>query len=232
LKLNKVGYGFPDNPEVEVLRGVSFEVARGERLVVTGPSGGGKSTLCDIILGLIEPSRGSAEINGIPAARWLIDNPGSVSYLPQETYLFEGSLRSNICIGLMPEEIFNERLIEIIKIAQLEDLIKSLPFGLDTQINPMATNISGGEKQRIGIARALYPNPNIIIMDEATSQLDVNTENLFLNAMSSLDDSVSVIYIAHRLSVLNFFPRVVFLEDGMITFDGLLGVTNNKPLKL
>lgn len=232
LRLQNVGYRFPDSPAIEVLKGVSLEVTRGERIVVTGPSGGGKSTLCDIVLGLLEPSRGNAEINGISAATWSRFNPGSVSYLPQETYLFEGTLQSNICIGLLPEEIFMERLLEVIKIAQLEDLINSLPLGLDTLINPMATNISGGEKQRIGIARALYPNPSIVVMDEATSQLDVNTEDLFLNAISALDDSVSVIYIAHRLSALKFFPRVVFLEDGRITFDGLLKKESDKPKKL
>jgi ABC-type multidrug transport system fused ATPase/permease subunit len=232
LRLQNLGYGFPDSPEIEILRGVSVEVVSGERVVITGPSGAGKSTLCDIMLGLLEPSRGNAEINGIPAARWMRFNPGSISYLPQDTYLFEGTLRSNICIGLMPEEIFNERLNEVVKIAQLEDLVRSLPLGLDTLINPMATNISGGEKQRIGIARALYPNPSVIIMDEATSQLDVNTEDLLLNAISLLDDSVAVIYIAHRLSALKFFPRVIFLEDGNITFDGLIQDQGDKPYKL
>lgn len=219
IELRDLTFMYP-NSEQKVLKSLSFKITQGERVAIVGPSGSGKSTLCDLLLGLLDPSMGSLQIGDIPAATWIEHNLGKVSYLPQETTLISGTLLQNICLGLDEEQIDFDGVALALRRAQLDAFVKDLPDGLETYLGVSGSNLSGGQKQRIGIARALYSNPNIIIMDEATSALDAETEHEIMTVLESLGNETTVIFIAHRLSSIRDFPRVMYFEDGALLCDG------------
>ena len=219
IELNRVSFRFPDSEE-DVLSELSFEIETGERVAIVGASGSGKSTLCDIFLGLLEPTTGKIEIGSQIAEKWIRGNIGSISYLPQDVTLIGGTVIDNICIGLSDFEIDQERVADTILQAQLAEFVKSLPDGIHTDLGKNGIKISGGQKQRIGIARALYSKPSILILDEATSALDAETENGIMSVLESLGDTVTLIFIAHRLSSIRNFKRVLYFEGGKLLADG------------
>lgn len=219
IQLRDLSFTYP-NADAGVLQHLTFTISPGERVAVVGPSGAGKSTLCDIFLGLLEPSEGSLVIGQDSASQWIRDNPGSVSYLPQETTLISGSLLENICLGIDEAEVDLEQVKRTISRAQLDNLVASLPNGMKSDLGTGGAKLSGGQKQRIGIARALYSNPKIVIMDEATSALDAETEHAIMSVLETLDKEVTLVFIAHRLSSIREFPRILYLEDGRLLADG------------
>ncbi len=219
IELNRVSFRFPDSEE-DVLSELSFEIETGERVAIVGASGSGKSTLCDIFLGLLEPTTGKIEIGNQIAEKWIRGNIGSISYLPQDVTLIGGTVIDNICIGLSDFEIDQERVADTILQAQLGEFVKLLPDGIHTDLGKNGIKISGGQKQRIGIARALYSKPSILILDEATSALDAETENGIMSVLESLGDTVTLIFIAHRLSSIRNFKRVLYFEGGKLLADG------------
>jgi ABC-type multidrug transport system fused ATPase/permease subunit len=221
IELKEVFFSFP-NSDTQVLKNVSFLIRPGEKVAVVGPSGAGKSTLCDILLGLLNSSEGLVKIGNRPAAEWVNENPGKVSYLPQEVTLTNGTLLENVCLGVERSEINWEAFSMAVERAQLSAVIEQLDAGIETDLGVSGTSLSGGQRQRVGLARALYSEPNILIMDEATSALDAMTEFEVMSAIDDLDLKTTVIIIAHRLSSIRKFPRILYLENGMLLGDGEL----------
>jgi ABC-type multidrug transport system fused ATPase/permease subunit len=219
INLVNVEFSYP-NSEIKVLEGITFKIEPGERVAIVGPSGAGKSTLCDIFLGLLQPTFGVVQIGGIPAAKWIENNVGKISYLPQEITLVTGTFLENVCLGVSSDEVNLKRVESAIKSAQLDSFLEQLPEGLNTHFGVNGTELSGGQKQRIGIARALYSEPKIIIMDEATSALDAETEHAIINILEGLDNNTTVIFIAHRLSSIRNFARIMYFEEGFLEEDG------------
>lgn len=219
IKLTGLEFAYP-NSSKKVLTDINFMIRPGERVAIVGPSGAGKSTLCDLFLGLLRPTKGVVSIGEVPAANWIASNVGKVSYLPQEITLITGTLLENICLGLAHDEIDFERVTTAIEKAQLVEFVKQLPEGLNTHLGVSGTELSGGQKQRVGIARALYSNPRIIIMDEATSALDAETEHAIIEILEGLGSEITVIFIAHRLSSIRNFSRVMYFEAGELVEDG------------
>lgn len=225
--LEKISFRFP-NSETDVLKNLTFRIQPGEKVAVVGPSGAGKSTLCDIFLGLLNPTSGEALIGTQPAATWVNKNPGKVSYLPQEVTLTNGTLLENVCLGIERSEIDWDAFSRAVRRAQLNEVIEQLADGIETNLGVGGTSLSGGQKQRVGLARALYTEPDILIMDEATSALDAETEFEVMNALDDLGLHTTVITIAHRLSSIRKFPRIIYLEDGLVLGDGDLNQIRKK----
>ncbi|NFV78559.1 ABC transporter ATP-binding protein [Magnetospirillum aberrantis] len=207
----------------DALSGVGLTIRRGASVALVGPSGAGKTTLVDLLLGLIDPTQGDILIDGRSvlglSGRWR----RNVGYVPQEVFLMDGTLRANIALGLAPEEVDEDRLAQAIALSQLGDVVSALPAGLDTLLGEGAANLSGGQRQRVGIARALYHDPDILIMDEATSALDAGTEDLITRAIESLHGDKTLIIVAHRLSTVKRCNVIHFMRDGRIEDSGDFG---------
>jgi ABC-type multidrug transport system fused ATPase/permease subunit len=196
-----------------VFNNISLKIKKGECIGIIGESGTGKSTLIDILLGLLTPISGhlsvdNKKINEKNIRSW----QDIVGYVPQSIYLTDDTFRNNIALGLNYKEINENKINEVIKYAQLEDLIKSLPSGLDTKVGERGVRISGGQRQRIGIARALYRNTEILVFDEATSALDTNTEIEVMNAINNLKGYKTLIIVAHRFSTLSKCDKIFKLD--------------------
>jgi len=202
--------------EKKTLSKVSFEIHKGEILALVGPSGAGKTTLIDLVLGAIVPTSGEIKISNTTPLDAINRWPGAISYVPQETFIIEGTVRENITLGYRSEQ-FSDNQVELsLQKAQLESFIQTLPEGVNTQVGEQGTRLSGGQKQRLGIARALVTNPKLLVLDEATSALDAETENLMSLAIQRLKGQVSVIIVAHRLSTVKNADRLVYLDSGVI----------------
>ncbi len=199
---------------------VSLVIRRGESVAIVGSTGAGKSTLINIILGLLRPSAGSVTIDGRDLTEHLRAWRSKIGYVPQEIYLFDDTLRRNIALGRDDAEIDDRRVASVLRMAQLEDVVAGMPLGLDTVVGEHGLRLSGGERQRVAIARALYGDPELLVFDEATSALDNRTERDLTLAVDALQGGRTVIVIAHRLSTVRRCRRIVFLRRGRIEGDG------------
>jgi ATP-binding cassette subfamily C protein len=221
-KIKNLNFSYENNGKL-VLCDVNLEVGEGEILAIVGPSGAGKSTLVDILLGIYNPSSGTIEVSAVPPKLAVKAWPGAIAYVPQNVSLVKGSISENIALGYSEEEIDTHRVMECLEIAQLSEYIGALPHGIDTQVGESALRMSGGQLQRLGIARAIYTNPKMLVMDEATSALDGKTESDVSEAILSLRGNITIVLIAHRLSTVLKADRIVYLEGGKIlsigTFD-------------
>ena len=202
-----------------VLTNVDLDVPAGKITVVTGPSGAGKSTLADILLGLIEPDRGRVSIDGKPLAgpnlrRWR----RSVAYVPQDPYLFHDTVRANL--RWARPEATEAEMWQALRRAAAADFVAALPHGLDTIVGDRGTRVSGGERQRIALARALLTEPALLLLDEATGQLDAATERRILAGLGALRGQMTVVAIAHRSTLLDVADRIVRLESGRVATAG------------
>jgi ABC-type multidrug transport system fused ATPase/permease subunit len=181
-----------------------------------GSSGAGKTTLVDLLLGVLQPRSGEVLISGHPPLEAISRWPGAISYVPQNVAVVEGTLRENICLGFPIESLDNELLLNSIERASLSSFVSQSPLGLEAQVGEVGSKISGGERQRIGIARALLTNPKLLILDEATSSLDGETEAKVNESIQSMKGHVSVVIIAHRLSTVRNADLVMYLEKGRV----------------
>lgn len=201
---------------INVLKEVNVEVKPGEFVALAGGSGAGKTTLVDVILGALEPGRGQVLISGLSPIKAFSKWPGAVSYVPQDSPIIDGTLRENLGLGYPPTLLSDEICWEVVALARLDDFVKSLPDGLDTEVGDRGTRLSGGQRQRLGIARALVTKPKLLILDEATSSLDGLTESEISESLRKLRGDVTLIVIAHRLSTVVDADRIYFLDTGEI----------------
>lgn len=197
----------------------SLEIEAGSQIAVVGPSGGGKSTLVDIILGVLEPDNGDVLISGLTPRTLIGKMPGLIGYVPQKITAFKGTLIENVALGVNTDEIDLDRVEKVLALSQFELGLESGDL-LDYKVTDKGTNLSGGQLQRLGIARALYSNPKIIVLDEATSALDGQTEDAISKTINSLKGVATVILIAHRLSSVRKADQVVYVEDGKMIAKG------------
>lgn len=209
-----------DEDEHDTIKGISLEIPAGQYAAIIGPSGAGKTTLVDLILGLVAPRSGSVRLGGIEPNVLRTLAPGLVSYVPQRPGLVSGSIAENIALGVHPDHIDYELVKEAVDAAYLTDFIDSLPEGVATSVGKQVDSLSGGQIQRIGLARALYARPRLLILDEATSGLDAGSEAFIGNSLRKLHGQVTVIVIAHRLSTVQHADNVHVVENGKVTASG------------
>jgi ATP-binding cassette subfamily C protein len=216
IQICDLNFSYPEQAE-KVLSGVNLSLESGEFLAIVGKSGAGKSTLVDALLGLVVPEAGSVRISNQEPKNCLSMWPGAIAFVPQETHILNGSLRSNVCLGFEEGAFSDLEISEALHSAQLQEFIAGLSSGLDTIVGEYGIGLSGGQRQRLGIARALLTMPRLIILDEATSSLDAQTESEINQAIYNLKGSVTVVLIAHRLSSARNADKVAYLLDGKIS---------------
>ena len=216
----------------QALTEVSIDVSRGEAVGLVGSSGSGKSTLVDILLGLLEPTSGRVLVDGNDIHDNLRGWQDQIGYVPQSIFLTDDTLRRNVAFGLPKGEIDEVAVEAAIRSAQLEDFVASLPDGLDTIVGERGVRLSGGQRQRIGIARALYNNPDVLVLDEATSSLDTETEHGVMQAVQALQGKKTVIIVAHRLSTVEYCDRLYRLENARIVDEGTFSEVTSRTKDL
>jgi ATP-binding cassette, subfamily B, bacterial PglK len=216
LSLERVSFNY-EGVEQPALRGIDLTIRPGEQIGIAGPTGGGKTTLVDVMTGLLEPTTGQVGVDGVPVSENTRGWQRNLGVVPQMVFLTDDTLRRNIALGLPDDDIDEDAVREAVRLAQLEEFVASLPDGLDTDVGERGVRISGGQRQRIAIARALYRRPSVLIFDEGTSALDNATEALLMGAIERLRGDHTIILIAHRLSTVRNCDRVVFVEQGQIT---------------
>jgi len=205
-----------------VIQNLSLEINQGEMIALVGPSGAGKSTLVDLILGYQIPNSGNIFISQLPPRQSFQKTPGRVAYVPQKVSIYEGSLLSNIVVGDLrgTESNLRLRVESLLQRVGLGDFLKALEHGLDTKLSELGTSLSGGQIQRIGIARALFTDPEILVFDESTSSLDSASEDLVMQFLLSYKNQKTMIFIAHRLSTIRSADRIFYLSNGQIQAEG------------
>jgi len=199
---------------------ISFDIPAGASVGIVGPSGAGKSTLIQLLLGLIKPQSGEILFDGQPRPGEEAAIRRSMGYVPQNVTLLDDTLRRNIAFGLSDEEISDQALAAAIQRAELSDFVASLPNGVETVVGEAGVQLSGGQRQRVAIARALYFNSEILVLDEATSSLDVETESRITKTLRNLAGDKTLVIVAHRLSTLRSCDKLVFLKDGRLVGEG------------
>ena len=215
MEVRNISFRYTENAQ-RVIENFSLTIKQGERIGIRGASGAGKSTLMNLLLGLYAPDKGEILIDGIKldqATRRKWQN--SVGYVPQSVFLLDSTLLENIALGVPSEKIDRERVMEVLKMASLAEFVERLPDGLDSSIGEAGCRVSGGERQRIGIARALYKRPDILFFDEATSSLDRTTEqsiNSSIEELSRNNRNITIVAIAHRETSLEYCDRIINIE--------------------
>jgi len=213
IRLLDVTFTYPAKSRAS-LRGVSMTVRRGESIGILGISGSGKSTLVNVILGLLEPDLGSVEVDGVDIRCDLRGWQDQIGYVPQSVFLADDTLLNNIAYGIPEQEVDHAAVIRAVSAAQLDSFVSSLAQGLGTEVGERGVRISGGQLQRIGIARALYHNPSVLVLDEATSSLDPATETGVMQVVKTLHGQKTLFIVAHRMSTLEQCDRLYHLNDG------------------
>jgi ABC-type multidrug transport system fused ATPase/permease subunit len=217
IKLKNVNFSYP-NCNRQTLKNINITIPIFSKIGIIGPTGSGKTTLIDIILGILDPSSGTLSVDSkiiYKNNKYLWQK--IIGYVPQQIYLFDSSISQNISFGENPENINHKRVEEVAKIANIHNfIIKELPDKYNTRIGERGVRLSGGQRQRIGIARALYHKPSVLILDEATSALDDNTEQVVMEAMDNLEGKITIIVIAHRVETLKNCENIFLLEKGAI----------------
>lgn len=219
LELENVAFRYPESSDYAV-ENIHIRIPKNHAIAFVGVSGAGKTTLADVILGLLEPQKGEIRVDGVNIFDDIRKWQHNIGYIPQAIYLLDDTIRHNICFGMEEHEIDEEQLKVVIETAQLSDLIRNLPQGADTLVGERGVRLSGGQRQRIGIARALYHDPQLIIMDEATSALDNITEKYVIDAIEQLKGEKTIIMIAHRLTTVQKCDTIYLMEGAEIIASG------------
>jgi ATP-binding cassette, subfamily B, bacterial PglK len=213
IELKKITYVFP-NTFKNVLNNVDLRINKGELVGFVGATGEGKSTLIDVLIGLLKPTQGQVLINDIDIYSCMREWQKHIGYVSQHIFLIDNTLRRNIAFGLNDDQIDDERVFSAIKLAQLENFASGLPEGVNTNVGERGLRLSGGQRQRIGIARALYNNPDVLVLDEATSALDENTESKVMESVLNMSGDKTLLIIAHRLNTLKACDRIYEIVNG------------------
>ena len=212
VEISNLNFAYSDSTH-EIIKNFSVTIPAGSKVAIIGASGVGKSTLIDLFLGLLEPDSGSINISGLAPREAIAVYPGAVAYVPQDIYLHEGSIRENIALGFEPETIDDEQIWKVLQMAQATNFVSQLSNGLNEVIGENGNNFSGGERQRLGIARALYTNPKLLLLDEATSALDEVTQSLISDALKNFQNNETTLIIAaHRLSTISDADFLIYVK--------------------
>ena len=210
------------------LTNVNIEIRAGETVAFVGQSGAGKTTLVDILLGLLEPTKGVVMVNGTVRENASSVLRGKVAYLPQNVFVSDDTLRRNVALGERDDAIKDEKVLEALRRAELMDLVGALPKGLDEMLGDRGTRLSGGQRQRVALARAFYFGREIIVLDEATSAIDQDTERAIVDEIMALRGDKTLIVITHRPAVAGRCERVFRLSQGEVTQESLESLSS-KP---
>jgi ABC-type multidrug transport system fused ATPase/permease subunit len=219
IQLDNLSFTYP-GAEKPAISDVSIAIPAGASVAVVGPSGAGKTTLIDIILGVLDPDTGTVFISGlspmIAVGRW----PGAISYVPQDVVIAAGTIRENVSLAFPPEEASDELVFSALRVAHLEEFVSGLPKNIDTEVGERGAKISGGQRQRLGIARAMFTRPHLLVLDEATSSLDGETEAGIASAIHALRGTTTIVMIAHRLSTVRNADIVIYMSSGRVLATG------------
>lgn len=215
ISVQNICYHYPDSKE-NVINYASFVIKKGQTIALIGESGAGKSTMADIILGLLTPQYGKIKADQLDIFKNMDIWHHSIGYIPQTIYLSDDTIRNNVAFGIEEDRIDNEAVESALKKAQIWSFVEGLPEGLDTFVGDRGVRLSGGQRQRIGIARALYHDPEILILDEATSALDNDTESAVMEAIENLHGEKTMIIIAHRLTTIRNADVIYEVENGEV----------------
>jgi ABC-type multidrug transport system fused ATPase/permease subunit len=219
VSLMEVGLTYPEKSSL-ALNNVSLTLAAGMSLAIVGSSGAGKTSLVDVLLGVLPPDFGVVTVAGKQPLDAIAKWPGAISYVPQNVTISNGTFRENVGLGY-PKDVATDELVwSALEVAQLSEFVRGLPQGLDTPVGERGTKISGGQRQRLGIARAMFTQPKLLVLDEATSSLDGQTEADISDAIQGLKGSVTIVMIAHRLSTVRNADQVIYMEKGKILASG------------
>ena len=216
---DNVSFSYPDG-ENKILDQVSFQISPGQFVAFVGSSGAGKSTLVDLLLGVLLPDSGAIKISGKNPGIAVEESPGAIAYVPQDVAIAIGTVRENIALGFPNEFATDDRINKALEIANLASFIDSLESKADTQVGERGAKLSGGQRQRLGISRAMFTNPKLLVLDEATSSLDAETEASVSNSIQSLRGGTTILMIAHRLATVRTADLVIYLSDGHILAQG------------
>ena len=219
IELKNISFTYPNKKSPAIID-FSLEVEAGSSIAFVGPSGAGKSTIVDILLGVLTPDSGSVKISGLPPVEAVSKWSGAIAYVPQDVVIAAGTFRENVALGYPIENATDELVTRALTLSHLQKLIEELPQGMDTQVGERGAKISGGQRQRLGIARAMLTHPRFLVLDEATSSLDAETEESISNAIANLHGSTTVVMIAHRLSTVRNADVVIYLSEGRMVAKG------------
>ena len=215
IKIEHLSFVYP-NTSKKIFDNASLVIHKNQSVAFVGSSGAGKTTLADIIIGLLEPNQGQVYVDGVDVFTHLEAWHKTIGYIPQMIYLMDDTIRANVVFGIPEEEIDDEKVWKALERAEIADFVRTLDEGLYTQIGDRGVRLSGGQRQRIGIARALYSEPDVLILDEATSALDNETEAAVMESVDSLHGKTTLIIIAHRLSTIQNCDKIYAVEEGKI----------------
>jgi len=219
IRVENVSLAYPGKSTMAISN-ISLTVPSGASVAFVGPSGAGKTTIIDVLLGVLNPDKGEVLISNLPPLQAVAKWPGAISYVPQDVVIAAGTVRENVSLGYPIDVATDDLVISALKVAHLEDYVAGLPQGVDTEVGERGAMISGGQRQRLGIARAMFTRPLLLVLDEATSSLDGETEASISDAIHALRGSTTVIIIAHRLSTVRNADIVVYLSNGEVLATG------------
>ena len=215
-----VTFSYPDSASPALVN-LNFTIEPGSQTALMGPSGAGKSTIADMLCLLLTPTSGRVfQITKSSSSEPQLSIGGSVSYVPQKPGMISGTILENVALGVEPESVDRDEVVSALESAHLGTLIKELPEGIDTSLGKLKDSLSGGQMQRLGLARAIYSKPNLLVMDEATSALDAESESEIQKTLEEMRGGVTVVVIAHRLNTIQHADKVILLEDGKVTDSG------------